>query len=179
MERIAERTFVIIKPDSVARGLIGKIISRFEAKGLKIVGMKMLKIKNKQLEELYAHLKGRPFVPEYFKFMKRTPIICLIIEGMGVVDIVRKMCGVTNCREADTSSIRGRYGMSGRMNIIHTSDSQETAEKEIAIIFKPKEILQYKVPLTQIIYSSEELEELGVQKPVSGTPRKIPGKENE
>jgi len=179
MERIAERTFVIIKPDSVARGLVGKLISSFEDKGLKIIGMKMLKIKNKQLQELYTHLKGRPFIEEYFKFMKRTPVVCVVLEGISAVDVVRKMCGVTNCREADSSTIRGKYGMSGRMNIIHTSDSLESTEKEIGIFFKPKEILQYKIPLTQIIYSIEEMEALAAQKKISGPPRKMPGKEDE
>jgi len=177
---MAEKTFVIIKPDSMVRGLSGKIITRFENKGLKIVGLKMLKIKRKQLEELYSHLIGRPFLEEYFHYMRKTPVIMVVLEGMNAIDIVRKMCGVTNCRESDPSTIRGQYGMSGRMNVIHAADSVANAEREMNIFFKPKEIHRYKVPLTQVMYSIEEMQTMGIQKKVLlGRPRKLPGKEDE
>jgi len=178
---MAEMTFVIIKPDSIARGLSGELITRFEKKGLKLVGVKMVKLKRKQFEELYSHLAGRPFLDEYFKFMKRTPVIMLVLEGMNAVEIVRRMCGVTNGREAEPSTIRGVYSMSGRMNLIHAADSPANAEREIGIFFKPKEIYDYKMPLTPIMYSIDELEALNAERKegISGKPRKMPGKEDE
>ena len=178
---MAERTFVIIKPDSIVRGLSGELIARFERKGLKIVGMKMIKLKRKQFEELYSHLMERPFIDDYFKFMKRTPIIMIILEGMNAVEILRRMCGVTNGREAEPSTIRGAYSMSGRMNLIHAADSPTNAEKEIGIFFKPREIYNYKMLLTPIMYSIEELEALNAERKggISGKPRKMPGKEDE
>ncbi|MEM2974189.1 MAG: nucleoside-diphosphate kinase [Candidatus Micrarchaeia archaeon] len=178
---MAERTFVIIKPDSITRGMAGRIISLFEEKGLKIVAMKMVKIKKRQFEQLYSHLIGRSFMEEYRKFMRRTPVILLVLEGLNAVEVVRKLCGITNSREAEPSTIRGRYGMSGRMNLIHAADSLENAKKEMDIFFKKKEIYDYKSPLTQVIYSSEEQAELGAEKKerIVGRPRKLPGKEDE
>ena len=176
---MAERTFVIIKPDAVVRGLMGEIISRFERKSLKIVGLKMAKMKRKQLEDLYSHILGKPFTEEYFAFMKKTPVILGVVEGLNVIEVVRKMCGVTNCREAEPSTIRGIYGVGNRMNLIHASDSAATAEGEIGMFFKNSELYDYKTPMMPLIYSDEEIAEMVSKKAPAGRPRKIPGKEDE
>lgn len=154
-----ERTLVLLKPDALQRNLLGEIISRFEKKGLKIVGLKMIKLSEEILEEHYAHHKDKPFFRDLVDFMKSSPVVAMVLEGIEAVKAVRLITGPTSGREADAGSIRGDFSMSQQHNIIHASDSPEIAEKEIQRFFKQDEIFEYqKIDLTAI-YSREELKE--------------------
>ena len=147
-----EKTLLLIKPDAIERGLIGKIISRFEDKGLKITGMKMLKLDLAMLEEHYSHLKDKPYFPRITEFMMSAPIIAVCIEGIDSVKIVRSMCGVTNAREASPGTIRGDMSMSIRSNLVHASDSIESAEIEMKRFFRDAEIFSYHRKLDEVIF---------------------------
>jgi len=151
-----ERTLVILKPDCVTRGLVGSVISRFEDKGLKIVATKMRKLDHKILEEHYAHLKEKPFFPGIVKFMSSGPAICMIVEGKDVVEVMRKLCGATNARNAESGTIRGDLSMSTQCNIIHASDSKESAEKEIKRFFTPDEICSWERVQEDFFYAPDE-----------------------
>jgi len=170
-----ERTVVMLKPDCITRGLSGEILSRFEKKGLKIVGMKMMKLKHSTLDVFYSHHKGKPFFERLIKFMRKTPVIVIVLEGINAVEVVRRLLGVTVGREAAAGTVRGDYSMSTQSNLVHASDSVERAKFEIELLFKPREIFEYKNALDQIIYAEEELQ---LTKPVTPKPRKIPGKED-
>ncbi|MFH1285462.1 MAG: nucleoside-diphosphate kinase [Candidatus Micrarchaeota archaeon] len=150
-----ERTFVILKPDAVARGLSDEIIARFERKGLCIVGKKKFKFTKEICEEHYAHHTSKPFFPKLVDFMCSSEVICLVLEGKDVVNVVRKLCGATNSREAEPGTIRGDYGMSVQKNLVHASDSLETAKKEISRFFKPAEIKSCS-NCCEHIYTEEE-----------------------
>jgi nucleoside-diphosphate kinase len=147
-----ERTLLLIKPDAVERGLIGKIISRFEDKGMKITGMKMLRIDLPLLEEHYSHLKDKPYFPRIVDFMMSSPIVAVCIEGIDSVSIARSMCGVTNSREAAPGTIRGDMSMSIRSNLVHASDSIETSERELKRFFRDAEIFSHRRKLDDIIF---------------------------
>ncbi len=151
-----ERTLILIKPDAINRGLIGEIISRFEKKGLKIVGMKMLKMSKEKAKEHYSHHVGKPFYPDLEKFMTSMPIIAFVVEGKEAVNVVRKIVGSTNGREAEPGSIRGDYSMSVSKNLIHASDSKENAEKEIKRFFKDEELFDYELAYDEFLYASDE-----------------------
>ncbi len=151
-----ERTLVIIKPDATNRGLAGEIIHRFERKGFKIVAMKMKHLSDKVLEEHYAHLKDKPFFPGIKKFMQRAPSILMVLEGRRVVDVARKLAGVTEGTEAMPGTIRGDFSLSLQATIIHASDSKETAEKEIRRFFSKEEIYDYEKIDSDLIYSESE-----------------------
>jgi nucleoside-diphosphate kinase len=118
--------------------------------------MKMSKLSKSLLEEHYGHLKGKPFFPALLEFMSSSPVVVAIIEGKDAVGIVRKMCGATNAANAENGTIRGDFGLSTQYNIIHASDSKETAEKEIARFFKPDEIQSYRRALEGLTYSADE-----------------------
>jgi len=139
-----ERTFVMIKPDGVQRGLVGEIISRFEKKGIKIVAMKMLKVDRELAEKHYAVHKGKPFFEPTVKYITSSPVIAMVLEGYNVIEMVRSMVGKTNPQEAAAGTIRGDYGQHIGRNIIHASDGKETAEYEINLWFKQEEICDYK-----------------------------------
>ncbi len=151
-----ERTLILIKPDAINRGLAGEIISRFEKKGLKIVGMKMMKMSEEKAREHYSHHVGKPFYPDLEKFMTSMPIIALVVEGRNAVDVVRRIVGSTNGREAEPGSIRGDYSMSVSKNLIHASDSKENAEKEIKRFFKEDELFDYRLAYEDFLYASDE-----------------------
>ncbi len=151
-----ERTLILLKPDCVQRSLVGKVVSRFEGKGLKIVGMKMMQLEDKLLDEHYSHLKEKPFFAGIRKFMKSTPVIAMVLEGLECVEVVRTMCGPTNARKAPAGSIRGDFGMSVQSNIVHASDSSETAEKEVKRFFSKSELFEYEKADFLIAYSSDE-----------------------
>src|SRR4051794_3311931 len=135
-----ERTLVLIKPDALQRELVGEIIKRLERKGLKLVGMKMMVLSDDLLEIHYSHLRGRDFFEEIKTFMRSTPVIACCWEGADCVNTVRLLCGVTKAREADPGSIRGEFAMSVQSNLVHASDSLETANAEIERFFKPEEL---------------------------------------
>ena len=138
-----EKTLIILKPDCVQRGLCGAVLSRFEQRGFSVSAMKMVKLSGSLLEEHYSHLKGKPFFPGLLAFMSSTPVIIAILEGENAVEKVREICGKTNPAEAAPGTIRREMGSSVQENIIHASDSRETAEKEIKRFFKLGEVHSY------------------------------------
>lgn len=152
-----ETTLVIIKPSGVQRALCGKIITRFEEKGLIIAGMKMMQLDDKILREHYAHLVDRPFFPSLERSMMATPVVVMAVTGVEAVKVVRAMTGVTNARNAEPGTIRGDFGMSGQENIIHASDSPENAAIEVARFFKPDEVFDYTPCSIGAIYCPDEL----------------------
>ena len=151
-----ERTLVLLKPDAVQRGLLGEIIGRFERKGLKLAGMKMMQLEDALLDEHYSHLNHLPFFGEIKQFMMRTPVIATCWEGVDCVQAVRAMCGKTLAREADPGTIRGDYAMSIQANLVHASDSLETAQAEVPRFFNDHELFDYDWLLTPYIYTAKE-----------------------
>jgi len=151
-----ERTLVLIKPDALQRDLAGEIIKIFECKGLKLVGMKMMALSDALLDEHYSHLAGRDFFAEIKTFMRSTPVIACCWEGVDCVNTVRLLCGITKAREAAPGTIRGDYAMSVQANLVHASDSLETASVEIPRFFKPAELFDYEDALNPFVYSSRE-----------------------
>ena len=139
-----ERTFVMIKPDAVQRGNIGDIISRFEHKGFKIVGLKMVHITKEMAEQHYKHHKDKPFFKDLVDFMTSVPVVAMVLEGHNAVELVRKMVGATNPEEAAPGTIRHDFGLQVGRNIIHASDSKENAEKEIDTFFNIDSVYDYK-----------------------------------
>lgn len=152
-----ERTLVLIKPDAIQRGLIGRIISRFEEKGLKLVGIKFMSLTDEILNEHYSHLLDKPFFGGTKRFMQSTPVIAICWEGLDCVDAVRRLCGITKAREAAPGTIRGDLAMSVQANLVHASDSVETAEKEVARFFNDSDLLSYTWLNTSAVYSEDEL----------------------
>lgn len=153
-----ERTLVLLKPDALQRDLVGEIISRLERKGLKLVGMKMMQLSSELLDEHYSHLVGRGFYPGIRSFMQRTPVIACCWEGVDCVDTVRLLTGITKAREAAPGTIRGEFAMSVQTNLIHCSDSLETAKAEVKRFFKPEELFEYEDVLEAFLYSADERE---------------------
>jgi len=151
-----EQTLIILKPSAIQRGLIGKVITRFEQKGLTIKGMKMMQLDEAILREHYAHLVDRPFFPSLIRSMTATPVVVMAIGGKDAVSVVRQMVGVTNSRLALPGTIRGDFGMSGQENIIHASDSVENAKIELARFFRPDEIFDYAPITITAIYAPDE-----------------------
>ncbi len=139
-----ERTFVMIKPDAVQRGLIGEIISRLERKGLKIVAMKMLSVSKELAEKHYAEHREKPFFESLVSYITSAPVVAIVVEGKNAVKVVRTLVGATNPQEAQPGTIRGDFGMDIGRNVIHASDSLESAEREISLFFKPEEIVEYR-----------------------------------
>src|SRR5215831_6837257 len=155
--RQVERTLILIKPDAIQRGLIGRIISRFEDKGLKLVGMKLMNLGSQLLNEHYAHLADKPFFPGTRAFMQSTPVVAICLEGLDSVETVRRLCGITKSREAEPGTIRGDLAMSVQANLVHASDSLETAKKEVARFFSASELFDYNSLLIGAIYSKDEI----------------------
>ncbi|XP_062382034.1 NME/NM23 nucleoside diphosphate kinase 2a isoform X2 [Sardina pilchardus] len=138
-----ERTFIAIKPDGVQRGLIGEIISRFERKGFKLVGMKLIHAPEDLLRQHYADLKDRPFFPGLVSYMRSGPVCAMVWEGMNVVKTGRVMLGETNPAESKPGTIRGDFCIQVGRNIIHGSDAVDSANTEINLWFKPEELASY------------------------------------
>ena len=135
-----ETTLIILKPDAVQRGLTGKIITRFEEKGLAIVGMKMMVISQDLAATHYADHQGKPFYDGLVGFMTSSPVVVMAVRGMGAIAIARSMMGATFGSKAEAGTIRGDYGVSNSFNLIHGSDSPEAAERELGLFFKDGEI---------------------------------------
>ena len=135
-----ERTFIAIKPDAVQRGLIGKIISRIEEKGYKIVALKMLQVSPEQAAKHYEEHFGKPFYPNLVKFITSAPIVAMVVEGRNVIAGMRQIMGKTNPADADIGTIRGDFSPEMSFNVIHGSDGPESAKREIAIYFNENEI---------------------------------------
>ncbi|HVX83353.1 MAG TPA: nucleoside-diphosphate kinase [Phycisphaerae bacterium] len=138
-----ERTLIILKPDALQRGLVGKILTRFEEKGLQIVGMKLTMITEELAAQHYAPHKGKPFYDGLVRFMTSSPVLVLALQGKGAIDIARKMMGATFGFKAEPGTIRGDYGVSSSFNLIHGSDSPDSAKHELALWFKPDELHTY------------------------------------
>lgn len=151
-----ERTLVLIKPDALQRGMVGEVMSYMEKKGLTLVGNKMIQLDDEILKEHYAHLVDKPFYPGIASFMKTTPVVAQVWEGKDSVEVLRKLCGVTNAREAAPGTIRGDLGMSVQSNLIHASDSIETSEKEVPRFFKDEELFSYDKKNYEFIYAPDE-----------------------
>ena len=153
---IKEKTLVLIKPDGIQRGLVGQVISRFESKGLKVIGAKMMALDEALLREHYAHIADKPFFPGVSKFMSSSPVIVLCLEGLEVVNAVRLLCGITKAREAEAGSIRGDLAMSVACNLVHASDSIDTAKKEVPRFFKTDELFDYDKTEFVHVYGEDE-----------------------
>ena len=151
-----QRTVVLLKPDTLQRGLVGEIISRFERKGLKLVGLKMMTASDALLEEHYAHHKDKPFFAGLKKFMSSAPLVCMLWEGIDAVVVARNMAGATNSREAELGSVRGDFSMSTSANIIHVSDSPEAAKEEEARFFEKGEVFDWKSAIDPYRYAEDE-----------------------
>jgi nucleoside-diphosphate kinase len=158
MSEQAERSLIIIKPDAIQRNLAGEIIARFEKKGFKIIGMKMLKAEDALLEEHYSHLADKPFFTGIKKFMQHSPVIAMAVEGYGAIDAIRIIVGPTKGYEADAGSIRGDYTMSIQSNVVHASDSVENGQTEVARFFNNDEIFKYNKLDEMMIYSDHLLD---------------------
>jgi len=141
---VKERTFVMVKPDGVQRGLVGNIVSRFEKKGIKIVAMKMVSVDRKLAEKHYSVHKGKSFFEPTVKYIISSPVVAMVLEGENVINLVRGMMGKTNPQEADMGTIRGDFAQFIGRNIVHGSDGPDTAKFEINLWFKPEEISDYK-----------------------------------
>ncbi len=153
-----EKTLIIIKPDALNRSLVGEIITRFERKGLKIVGIKMIQLDDDILKEHYAHLANKPFFPRIAAFMKKWPVIVIVLEGLEAVESVRLITGDTLGRKADAGTIRGDFSMSVQANIVHASDSVENAEKEIKRFFTEDELHNWERIDLEVLYAEDERE---------------------
>jgi nucleoside-diphosphate kinase len=139
-----EKTLIILKPDAVHRGLVGEIVTRFERKGLKIIGMKMIQLEDAVLEAHYAHVADKPFFGGIKKFMKASPVVVMALSGIEAVSATRLIVGPTKAAEAAAGTIRGDFSLSMQSNIVHASDSVENGLAEVARFFSESEIFAYK-----------------------------------
>ncbi|MBM5805394.1 MAG: nucleoside-diphosphate kinase [Candidatus Verstraetearchaeota archaeon] len=138
-----ERTFVMLKPDTVVRGLMGEVLSRLEGKGLKIVGMRLSHMSEAQAKALYSAHQGKPFFNDLIKFVRSAPVVVMAVEGESAVSIIRLLIGSTDSKEALPGTVRGDLSCSKTMNIIHASDSLDSAQRELAIFFKESDLVKY------------------------------------
>lgn len=152
-----EKSLILLKPDAVQRRLCGEIISRLENKGLKLVGLKMLQVTKELAAQHYAEHVEKPFYPLLEEFITSGPVVAIVVEGPEAIQVVRGMMGKTNGRESAPGTIRGDYGLSRQVNLIHGSDGPEAAAKEIAVYFKPEEVLSYSSSLDNWVCASDEL----------------------
>lgn len=140
---MVEKTFIMLKPDAVQRGLVGTIIARFEAKGAKLIGMKLMQVDRALAEEHYAEHRGKGFFEPTVQYIISSPVVAMVWEGKNVIALARTLMGATNPANADPGSIRGSYALDISRNIIHGSDSPTSAEREIGLYFKPEELVEY------------------------------------
>jgi len=147
-----EKTFIAIKPDGVQRKLVGEIIRRFENKGFNLVALKLMNVSRELAEEHYSVHRERPFFNSLVDFITSSPVVAMVWEGEGVVAAARKLIGATNPLTADLGTIRGDFGVSIGRNLIHGSDAIETAQREIALWFKPEELVSWHSTAHQWIY---------------------------
>ncbi|HDS30904.1 MAG TPA: nucleoside-diphosphate kinase [Firmicutes bacterium] len=151
-----DRTFIMIKPDGIQRGLVGEIIHRFEMRGMKIVALKLMKISEELAQKHYAEHVGKKFFPTLLKYITSAPVIVAIIEGLDAVQQVRKMVGSTLPSEAAVGTIRHDYGQELPLNVIHASDSHSSAEREIGLYFDDDEILEYELDEYKWVFSFQD-----------------------
>lgn len=152
-----ERTLILLKPDAVHRGLIGRILTRFEEKGLKLVGLKMRRFPEELVREHYAVHRERPFYDNLVSFMTGGPVVALCLEGKNAIETARRLIGATDSSKADPGTIRGDFGMSFSNNLVHGSDAPETAATELALWFPDAEEISEWTPAGDAwVYSGEE-----------------------
>ncbi len=151
-----DRTFVMIKPDGVQRALVGEVVSRLERKGLKLVGAKLAQLTEAQVTEQYREHLEKPFFPGLRAYILSGPVFAMIWEGKNAVPIVRRVIGATNPAEANPGTIRGDLGMETGKNIVHASDSPESAAREIPIHFSPEDLVSYRRVDEPILYEYPE-----------------------
>ncbi len=142
-----QRTLVLCKPDAVQRGRIGRIIERFEQKGLKIVGLKLVAVDEELASRHYAEHLQKPFYPELRDFITSSPVVAMAIEGENAVEVVRNLIGVTNPQNAASGTIRGDFGLDLTMNLVHGSDSLASAERELGLFFEADELFEYELTM--------------------------------
>lgn len=147
-----ETTLIILKPDAVQRGLMGRILARFEDKGLQVVGCKMMQISQQLAATHYEAHQARPFYPGLVKFMTSSPVLVLALRGNGAITIARNMMGATFGSKANPGTIRGDFGVSNSFNLIHGSDSPEAAERELKLFFQPGEVLSFNRAVESWVY---------------------------
>ncbi len=151
-----EQTLVLLKPDAVQRRLCGKILGRFEDKGFKVVGLKLLQVTSELSKQHYVEHVEKPFYLQLEEFITDGPVLAMILEGPEAVRVVRDMMGKTNGRDSLPGTIRGDFGLSRQMNLIHGSDSLDSANREIGIYFKPEEIISYTETLSGWVCADDE-----------------------
>ncbi|HEX7447682.1 MAG TPA: nucleoside-diphosphate kinase [Pirellulales bacterium] len=151
-----ERTLILLKPDCVERRLVGRVLSRFEDKGLNVIAMKMIRITPELAKRHYAEHLSKPFYPNLEKFITGGPVVAAILEGLEVIRVVREMLGATSGLKAAAGTIRGDYSSSRQMNLVHASDGPDAARREIEIYFQPHEICSYQPTLTPWFRASDE-----------------------
>jgi len=147
-----EKSFVMMKPDTVQRRLMGKVLSRFEEKGLQIVAVKMMHISEDLAKEHYGEHSERPFFNDLVEYITSSAVLAMVIQGDDCISLIRKMVGATNPNEADLGTIRGDFALDTGRNIIHASDSPDSAKREISLFFEDSEICDYPMPDQDLIY---------------------------
>jgi nucleoside-diphosphate kinase len=151
-----ERTLIILKPDAIQRGLVGEIVDRLERKGLKMIGIKMMRLDSALLQAHYAHIVDKPFYKGIEEFMQSSPVVVMAWQGFECVNSVRVLVGATNPRLADAGTIRGDLAIGQGRNLIHASDSKENGEEEIARFFSKDEIFEYTKSEYELVYEPYE-----------------------
>ncbi|KKU80234.1 MAG: Nucleoside diphosphate kinase [Candidatus Peregrinibacteria bacterium GW2011_GWA2_47_7] len=154
-----ERTLVLVKPDGIQRGLVGEVIARLEQKGLKLIGIKMMRLDEVVLREHYAHIADKDFYHGVEKFMRSSPVVAMCWEGLEVVEAVRLLCGITKARKAEAGSIRGDLAMSVSCNVVHASDTVENGDKEVKRFFRDDELFTYHKSEYEHVYGEDERKE--------------------
>ncbi|MBO8154953.1 MAG: nucleoside-diphosphate kinase [Bacillaceae bacterium] len=147
-----EKTFLMVKPDGVQRNLIGDIVARFEMKGFQLVGAKLMQVSTELAEKHYGEHKDKPFFGELVEFITSGPVFAMVWEGENVIATARQMMGKTNPQEAQSGTIRGDFGLTVGKNVIHGSDSKESAEREISLFFNEDELVSYEKDANKWIY---------------------------
>lgn len=147
-----ERTLIIVKPEGVQRGLVGHVLTRLEQRGLKLVGLKLIHITPELANQHYGVHKGKPFFEGLVKHITSSPVVVGVVEGPKAISVVRATMGATNAAEALPGTIRGDYALEIGFNIIHGSDGPETAQQEIALFFRPEELVEYKLAAEQWVF---------------------------
>lgn len=151
-----QRTLVLLKPDCVQRRLIGRVLQRIEEKGITIIAMKMLRLTSELAREHYVDHVSKPFYPSLEQFITSGPVVAMVLEGVSVIEVVRKLMGSTSGLDAEFATIRGDFSLSRQMNLVHGSDSEASAAREIAIYFSEDEICDYQSDLSHWISRDNE-----------------------
>jgi len=151
-----ERTLILLKPDCVQRRLMGRVLARFEDKGLNIIAMKMMRVTPKLAREHYAEHVNKPFYPALEEFVTSAPIVAAVVEGLEAIRVVREMLGATSGLKAAPGTIRGDYSASRQMNLVHGSDGPDAAAREIALYFTDDELCAYEPTITPSLRAADE-----------------------